>query len=525
VSNRALSFTDYLISFPYIFVFYFAFVLVMSVTGNSNYRKLLIPADLRFRIQISIISVVLGSLLFVAAGTIYYNIREYRNRHQLDLLDKINSISEEVHVRLINVKTISPDIRDWLYNELIKLSNVFRTDINIYDLKGGLLATSRPEIYSKGLVSEKMNSEAFGQLSAKSRMNFFQPEKIGNLSYLSAYEPIVNSSGNYLGYLNLPYFTREDELKQSISTFVVAFINLYLLLFLTSVIIALVLSNQITQPLSLIREKLKGIQLGKKNERINYQAEDEIGALVKEYNHKVEELAESAELLAKSERESAWREMAKQVAHEIKNPLTPMKLNIQYLQRAKEEKNEKYDEFFHRVTRNLIDQIDALSAIATEFSSFAQLQESKKEVFNIVEVIKKVCLLFEPDQNLIFSFDENQLQKLLVFADKEQFSRAILNLVKNAVQAIPSDQSGEIRIELMISGDMAQIAVGDNGTGISDEVQANLFQPNFTTKTSGMGLGLSIVKNIIESFDGKIWFTTIQGQGTTFFVEIPLFKE
>jgi signal transduction histidine kinase len=524
VSNRRLTFSDYLISFPYIFVFYFVFVLVISIAGNEKFRKLIIPKDLRFRIQISIISIVLGSLLLVAAGTIYYNIQEYQNRHQSDLQEKLKSISEEIKNRLLTVNSISPELQQWLFRELYKLSNIFRTDINIYDLNGELLVTSRPEIFAKGVISEQMNAEAFYELSEHFKLNYLQPEKIGSLSYLSAYEPIINNNGEYLGYLNLPYFTREDDLKQSISTFIVAFINLYLILFLASVIVALVLSDKITQPLSIIRQKLRGIQLGKKNEQINYQAEDEIGALIREYNHKVEELAESVEMLARSERESAWREMAKQIAHEIKNPLTPMKLNIQYLQRAKAEGKEHYDDFFERVTRNLIEQIDTLSGIATEFSNFAQIPKAKNEVFNLIEVLQNVCSLFEPNQNLHFSLETGTHTELQVYADKEQFSRAFLNLIKNGIQAIPADQIGELRIAVQSDESLVLITISDNGIGISQEAQENMFQPNFTTKTSGMGLGLSIVKNIVDNFGGKIWYTSEAGKGTTFYIEMAVYK-
>lgn len=524
VSKRSVDLVDYLISFPYIFVFFFVFVLFIAIVGNPSFRRLLIPSDLRFRIQAAIILVVLISLLFVAAGTIYYNLQEYKNRHQTDLQEKMSSISAEINNMLVNVNSITPELQQWLYIELYKLSNIFRTDINIYDVNGQLLASSRPEIFRKGITSERINANAFFELSEKFQLNYFQPETIGNLSYLSAYEPIMNTRGDYLAYLNLPYFTREDELKQGISTFVVAFINLYLILFLASVIVAVFLSNKITLPLSLIREKLKGIQLGKKNEQINYEAQDEIGALVKEYNHKVDELAESADLLAKSERESAWREMAKQVAHEIKNPLTPMKLNIQYLQRAKAEGREHYDDFFDRVTKNLIEQIDTLSGIATEFSNFAQIPKAKNEVFDLLEVLRNICDLFEPNQNLQFSFEMNNLKEVLIFADKEQLSRAFLNLIKNSIQAIPSDKSGEIRIAVKKDESVALIAIGDNGSGISEEVLEHLFEPNFTTKTSGMGLGLSIVKNIVNNFGGKIWYETEIDKGTTFFIEIPIFK-
>ena len=525
VSNRSLRLSDYLISFPYIFVFYFVFILAVILIRNSGFRNAVIVNDLRFKIQGSIISVVLISHLFVATGTIYYNIREYRSRHQVDLQEKIKSISEEIKSRLFNVNSINPELQQWLYSELNKLSNIFRTDINIYDTSGELIATSRPEIFDKGITSNRINSTAFLELSERFRLQYFLPEKIGTLSYLSAYEPIINTNNEYLGYLNLPYFTREDDLKQGISTFIVAFINLYLFLFLASVIIAVFLSNKITQPLSLIREKLKSIELGKKNEHINYRAEDEIGALVKEYNHKVDDLMESAELLGRSERESAWREMAKQIAHEIKNPLTPMKLNIQYLQKAKEEGKEQYDDFFNRVTKNLIEQIDTLSGIATEFSNFAQIPKVHNEIFNLIEVVQNVCALFEPSENLSISLDLNHKSEVRVFIDKEQFSRALLNLVKNGTQAIPADQKGEIKISVLTIGNSAIIEISDNGMGISEKAQENLFQPNFTTKTSGMGLGLSIVKGIIDNFGGKIWYTTKINYGTTFFVEIPLYLQ
>jgi len=524
VSNKSLKFVDYLISFPYIFVFYFAFVVIISFVGNPNFRKFILPQDLRFRIQAAIISVVLISLLFVATGTIYYNIREYRNQHQTDLQEKMKSISEEINSQLVYENAISPNTQQWLYNELYKLSNIFRTDINIYGVNGELMASSRPEIFVKGLTTERMNSNAFFEMAEQYQLNFLQPEKIGKLSYLSAYEPIINNKGDYLGYLNLPYFTREDELKQGISTFVVAFINLYLILFLTSVIVAVILSNRITQPLSLIRLKLRGIQLGKKNEQINYQAEDEIGALVREYNHKVEELAESAELLARSERESAWREMAKQIAHEIKNPLTPMKLNIQYLQRAKNENNEHYNDYFDRVTQNLIEQIDTLSGIATEFSNFAKIPKAKNEVFNIIEIIQNTCSLFEPSSSLDFELETNGYSDVKIFADREQLSRAFLNLIKNGIQSIPQDQSGKISIRIDKKEKFVQVAISDNGTGISEEVQSHLYEPNFTTKTSGMGLGLSIVKNIISSSGGTIWYETSSTNGTSFYVEIPLYE-
>jgi nitrogen fixation/metabolism regulation signal transduction histidine kinase len=245
--------------------------------------------------------------------------------------------------------------------------------------------------------------------------------------------------------------------------------------------------------------------------------------LVKEYNKKVDELAVSAELLARSERESAWREMAKQIAHEIKNPLTPMKLNIQHLQRARG-RGKEYNEYIERVTATLIEQIDNLSNIATEFSNFAQIPNARNQVFDLVSQMKKVIGLFETDDRATIKFNSTEFKNINVNADREQLSRAIINLIKNAIQSIPEDKIGKIEISLTRREHMAVIAVSDDGLGIPVELRDKLFSPSFTTKTSGMGLGLAIVKNIVENFSGKIWFETELEKGTTFYIEIPVYE-
>ncbi len=524
VSRELLTPIDYLISFPYLFVFYFLTLLVVLVIINQSIREKRVFFDLKFKIQAAIISIVFISLMVVAGVTLFYNVKEYRQKHQDDLNEKMKSISEEIDMRLTDKHEITPELEDWLREELAKLSNIFRTDINIYGTDGRLIASSRFEIFERGLVSSRINARANYEVYQNYSINYFQPENIGNLSYLSAYRPIINNYGDYLGVINLPYFIRQDNYSQEISTFIVAFINLYVLLFLASIIAAVFIANQITRPLVVIQENLQKMQLGKRNEPIQYNRKDEIGSLVREYNKKVDELAVSADLLARSERESAWREMAKQIAHEIKNPLTPMKLNIQYLQRAKG-KNEEYNEFVERVTSTLIEQIDNLSNIATEFSNFAKIPTARNQVFCLAEQLKKSIDLYETHSEIDIRFDSNGHENLEVNADREQLSRAIINLIRNSIQAIPEERNGEIRIKLDRRQHMAVISVKDNGAGIDEELRDKLFSPSFTTKTSGMGLGLSIVKNIVENFAGKIWFETEMGKGTTFYLEIPVYKQ
>lgn len=523
VSRKLLSFVDYLISFPYLFVFYFLIVLILKFIGTRQIRPQNFVIDLKFKIQVAIISIVFISLLVVALATIFYNIEEYKSKHRDDLNEKMKSISEEIEMRLETKSEITPDLVDWLSIELSKLSNIFRTDINIYNVDGNLITSSREEIFQRGLVSARMNSLAFYEINYQYD-SYFQPEKIGELSYLSVYKPVFNNNGQILATINLPYFISQDKYSQEISTFIVAFINLYVLLLLASIVIAVFIANQITRPLVVIQQNLKKMQLGKYNEPIYYKRNDEIGSLVKEYNKKVDELAVSADLLARSERESAWREMAKQIAHEIKNPLTPMKLNIQHLQRAKG-RGKEYNEYIERVTATLIEQIDNLSNIATEFSNFAQIPNARNQVFELVGQLKKVIGLFETHDKATIKFSYEGFENILVNADREQLSRAIINLIKNAIQSIPETRIGKIEITLNKREQMAVIAVTDDGAGIPVDLRDKLFSPSFTTKTSGMGLGLAIVKNIVENFSGKIWFETELDIGTTFYIEIPVYVE
>ncbi len=524
VSRELTTFTDYLISFPYLFVFYFLILVLLFVVINRKIFPQKIVFDLKLKIQAAIISIVFVSLLLVALATIFYNVREYRMKHRNDLNEKMKSISEEIDMRLEDKDEITPQLVDWLNRELAKLSNIFQTDINIYGVDGTLLASSRVEIFQRGLVSMRINSAAFYEIFQNAQYNnFFQPENIGHLSYLSVYKPIINNRGDILGAINLPYFISQDKYNQEITTFIVAFINLYVLLLLVSIVLAIFIANQITHPLVVIQEKLKKMELGKYNEPIYYRRNDEIGSLVKEYNKKVNELAVSADLLARSERESAWREMAKQIAHEIKNPLTPMKLNIQHLQHARG-RGKEYNEYIERVTATLIEQIDNLSNIATEFSNFAQIPTARNQVFNLENQLERVIGLFETHDRITIRFSSTGKGPVMVNADREQFSRAIINLLKNGIQAIPENSDGEINVTLSHNDEVALIAVADNGTGIPVDLREKLFSPSFTTKTSGMGLGLAIVKNIAENFSGKVWFETELEVGTTFFLEIPINK-
>jgi nitrogen fixation/metabolism regulation signal transduction histidine kinase len=235
----------------------------------------------------------------------------------------------------------------------------------------------------------------------------------------------------------------------------------------------------------------------------------------------VDELAISAAKLAKTERDLAWREMAKQIAHEIKNPLTPMKLSIQYLQRAWNDKVEDFDSYLARVTGTLIEQINSLSSIASEFSKFAQMPLAKAEVVNLMDKLESCRTLFGDTGTAEIALHNEVGGAVMVRADGEQLLGVFNNLIKNALQSVPEGREGQINIVVALNGDMVRVAVADNGQGVPEEVRDHLFVPSFTTKTGGMGLGLAISRRVVENAGGQIWFETRAGEGSVFYVELP----
>jgi signal transduction histidine kinase len=527
VSLPTTSFFDKLVSFSYIFLLFYFILLLYTLTNNFSRLGRNIEFNFKNKIQLSIIAVLFLSLLLVGGGTIYFSIQQYQKKQHDLLSEKIQSVYIELDHVLAYQNRLRPNYGgadyDNLNQLLVKFSDVFYSDINLYDPKGNLLATSRPEIFDQGMQGEKMNPLAYDKMVKEKQAEFIHREKIGNLSYLSAYVPFVNVKNELLAYLNLPYFTKQNILRNDVTTLVVAIVNIYVMLILLTIAMAVLISDQITRPLKLIQQKFSEIKLGKKNEQISYHGRDEIAGLVDEYNRMVKELAKSVELLARSERESAWREMAKQIAHEIKNPLTPMKLSVQHLVRSWKDNREDFDEFIEKVTRTLIEQIDNLSFIASEFSSFAKMPKAFNEAINLVESIRSSLLLFSNTDNVDFAFD-HESEEIPIFADKEQLSRVFINLIKNAIQSIPENRKGRVVIHAVMSENTVRVSVADNGKGIPEDLQGKLFTPSFTTKSSGMGLGLSITKNIIESFNGHIAFKTKVNHGTTFLIELPVHK-
>lgn len=508
-----------------------SFFLQHSFKKNSIEK--VFQLKIRTQIHATIIFISFFSFVIIGIATISFFIYRF-NQSNEDRLSKsiqvmANAIEEKMNtiksqlafddVLTINDIGFSSNIEKNI-NEVAEIHNV---DVNLFNTNGKLIASTQPYIYNKHLLTDVMEPNAFYELTKKKSIRFIQEEKISQFNYLSIYIPIDDEAGNTYAYLNIPYLNSQAELNQEISGFLATLINLNAFIFLLAGAIAYLATERITASFSLISEKMKAVNIDTHNEAIEWNRKDEIGVLVTEYNKMVQKLEQSAKALAQSEREGAWREMARQVAHEIKNPLTPMKLSIQYLQKATNNNTLNIKELTQKVTTTLIEQIEQLSKIAGDFAQFANIGNTHVETFNLTDVLQSLIQLYSTQEkvNIVYNLPK---AKSFIHADKIQISRLFANLILNAIEACEEKEIAKISINQTFEDNHVVLKITDDGTGIPEEIKNKIFIPNFTTKTSGTGLGLAICKGIVEKANGSIYFTTEANKGTTFVVSLPLVK-
>lgn len=510
------------------------FWLVSAVVRSKfNISRFLGYWQMTIRTQIhgTIIFISVLSFIIIGVATILFFINRYESNNREKLSRTIRIMEKEVRNAIgkgwsmnDSLQTVERAFGQDIEQTVNKISEIHGVDVNLYDLDGNLRISSLPMLYTRGLLSTKMQPNAYYHLALMKEVQFQQDEHVGRLSFASNYVPVKDQQGNDYAYLHIPYFTSQSNLRQEISNFLVTIINLNAFIFLIAGIIALFITNRITRSFSIIGEKMKKINIGAHNEAIEWNRQDELGILVAEYNKMVSQLEDSVQAMAKAEREGAWREMARQVAHEIKNPLTPMKLSLQYLQKAIEQKAPNVTELSAQVSHTLIEQINHLNKIAGDFSQFAHIGESARERVDLNAVLQSVISLYQSDERVSLHFQLPETP-VWVIADKTHLNRLFNNLLLNAIQSVPDDRMGQVELQEQIREGRVRVSISDNGQGIDESLRANIFTPNFTTKTSGTGLGLAMCKRIVEQADGEIWFDTIPGQGTTFYVQFPLAAE
>ncbi|MCB0760095.1 MAG: HAMP domain-containing histidine kinase [Flavobacteriales bacterium] len=478
---------------------------------------------LRSRIYFSMLALLVIS--FVVTGvTAYYNYRVQDGQyHEGRFKRKEGAVqaSIEYFIRSRGGSLPADSVTDVFSYKINELADIHNMSISLFDLRGNILLSSTPaDSVSMEMFEPQIEYTIFKQLSTGSP-RAEEEKTVGDQTFILAYWYVLDMNGKPLFITNVQYDKTEVN-REELQQFLIELTVIYIVLFIGASMLAFVLSNYITKSLQRIGQRMSNVRLGVRNEPLEWHSKDEIGALVAEYNRMLKEVEENAEKLARSERESAWREMAKQVAHEIKNPLTPMKLRIQHLERSWDDEVPEFGDRLKETTKSLVQQIDTLTHIANEFSHFAIMPRARKVSVDMTELVRNTVDLFQNQKEVEVTFSDHTTRKAVVEADKDQMVRVVNNLITNSIQAISPDKSGLVNVSVKEYESMVMVEVNDNGSGISEELQDKIFVPNFTTKSTGTGLGLAMVKNIVEQAGGDIWFKTKPGKGTTFFVTLPL---
>ncbi|AUC83736.1 ATP-binding protein [Lacinutrix sp. Bg11-31] len=475
--------------------------------------------SLRTRIFVAMILLVLLSSILIAVVAIYQYNEETQDYHKQRLDRKEIAIirSLDFVIRETSFPVTTENVPLIFKMKIYEVSEVHNIQINLYDLEGSLLISSKAGLQQ---ATEKcLEPNVLNTLSNTAEHRYEERRVEDNETFRSSYRYITDSKYKDLAIINLPYLENDDFLAKELNEFLGRLLYTSLVVMLMAVALAYFLARYITKPIKAISEKMNATRLEKRNEKINIQdTSEEISTLVDSYNRMIDELEESAVQLATSEREQAWREMAKQVAHEIKNPLTPMRLTVQSFQRKFNPEDENIHQKLDEYSKTLIQQIDTMSSIAGAFSNFAKMPAQKNEMLNVVEVVDLTLDIFN-ENYITFQSDK---KKIIAKFDRTQLIRVVTNLIKNGIQAIPEGRQPKIVVNVSEENETIKITVSDNGIGVSEENKPKIFEPKFTTKSSGMGLGLAMVKNIVETYGGTITFVSQKGEGTTFTVAFPI---
>ena len=484
-----------------------------------NFKNL----SLRVRIFLSMIFLTLIASVLIATVSIYQFRKEAREYHQDRLERKEIAITEHINYVLQNTTypLTTENIPLIFKDKIYELSDIHSMEINFFDLKGRLLISSKA-IFKLDKDKPKINPSTLKIIQSSLDKRYVEFSKVDGQSFRSSYSYLKDIKFKPMGILNLPYEENTEFYDNEVQNFLIRFGQVYTFMLLISIALSYFLSSYITKTLKIISDKIEETQLNQRNEKIVIEdGSKEINLLVRSYNNMVDKLEESATILAQSEREQAWREMAKQVAHEIKNPLTPMRLTVQSFQRKFDVTDPNMSKKLDDYTKTILQQIDTMSAVANAFSNFATMPAQQNETLNVVYIVKMALEIFNENYIQFSALEEEIIAKL----DRTQLIRVITNLVKNAIQAIPEEQENKmVFVTVFRQDNEVKIAVKDNGKGISEENQDRVFEPKFTTKSSGMGLGLAIIKNIIENYHGRITFETEPNVGTEFLVSFPINK-
>ena len=463
------------------------------------------------------IAMVIVSLVAIGITTVYFFKLQNDKYHFKRIQRKQKTVNLSLEYFL---NELSPDeVDDFVSRDFdLKVHEIAKVNsliIHVFNTKGEELINTEPR--DSIFKNSRLNPFLLYKLESAEDGKYVEKKENGSIN---SYSFAKNKKGENMVVINIPYNPLNFTAKTEVNLFLERLIEVFLVLFTGALLIAYLLTRYITKSIEEVRKKIEVVEINETNEKLIWEKQDEIGVLVNAYNKMIDKLEISKKKLAQNERQTAWREMAKQIAHEIKNPLTPMKLSVQHLRRVVSLKgtDEKHLKQFED---KMIGQIELLTEIADEFSNFAELPKAKMKSIDLSAIIRNTISLYNHHKNIRIAYDK--LNEIVVFGDENQLTRVFNNLLKNSIQAV--DSNGEISISTEVNNIQNVILIEDNGVGIPAEIEDKIFEPKFTTKSSGKGLGLPIVAQIIRSHGGEISLMKKNKKGTCFRITLPILKD
>ncbi len=519
ISSRIYPVMNMLANFSFLFLIFVGSILAILILISLYSRVYSIHQNYATRIQLYLNFAFFTPLFIISLTTTSIIVGSYKKDLELRYLEKAQNLSSRLAGTLKDYQDQFID-REMLSNEVYRIAQFAELDINLFNTNGWLIATSQPLIFENELLSGYINPQAYRDIVEEQGNSIVLDDYVGSLKYKNTYVGVRSfDDGSLIGVLSLPFFTSREDLEKHLIRVLSSIIIVYTLIFIIFLFISYYASVELTFPLRLITQKIRKTTLSGYNEPLSWKTEDEIGLMVNEYNKMLVNLEESKKALARSEKESAWREMARQVAHEIKNPLTPMKLTLQHMKKKLHDEGKDQEGRTIQQIDSLLEQVNALNEIAASFSSFAQMPLPENERFEITSLIREIIALYDKEELAKIRLKMDQ-DEFYIRGDRKWISRAISNILINAIQSSAKDKIPLIDVNFITeSSRKMRLEIRDYGVGIPGDIKDKIFTPNFSTKFAGSGLGLAIAKRGIEHAGGRIWFESEVGRGTVFFIE------
>lgn len=522
VSSNVPTLSARISNFSFLFLIYVFSILIILIFVTFFLSLKHIKLNYATKIQLYLNFAFFTPLIIVSVTTVSIIVQTFKSSLENQYLEYAENLSAEISKPLSEFRRGSIEKED-LSEEVHQIAQIADLDVNVFRNNGRLVASSLFQIYQNEILSQNINPSAFSKIMEELESPFVLEEQVGLLKYKNVYVGIRSyDTGAIIGILSLPFFASQKDLERNIVEVLSNILNIFTFVFIIFLFVSFFVSRGLTFPLRLITQKIKRTTLSSFNEPLSWNSDDEIGLMVTEYNRMLLNLEDNKKVLAKSEKESAWREMAKQVAHEIKNPLTPMKLTLQHMKRViDQDAHEKDEDKKLKQIDALLEQIEILSDIATSFSDFAKMPEPQSEKLDLALLLKETIDLYNKKElgQIVTNLEQGQF---MIEGDRKWLGRSLSNMIINGFQAINDHTKAKIEVKLFSKeGNVVRIEIKDNGNGIPENIRSKVFTPNFSTKYTGSGLGLAITKKGIEHANGKIWFSSEEGVGTIFYVEIP----